>query len=76
MTDLQRPGLLLWPGSAAALRQHELLLTALGDLPQASVSMDADVMTFIERERLYGSGSVMCRRRAWRVMDRPAAALL
>ena len=39
-----------------SLRQRELVLTALGDLPQASVATDAEVLTFIERGRLYGFG--------------------
>jgi len=38
------------------LRQRELVLTALGDLPQARVATDAEVLTFIERGRLYGFG--------------------
>ena len=39
-----------------SLRQRELVLTALGDLPQANVATDAEALTFIERERLYGFG--------------------
>jgi len=39
-----------------SLRQRELVLTALGDLPQASVATDPEVLSFVEREQLYGFG--------------------
>jgi hypothetical protein len=38
------------------LRQRELVLTTLGDLPQASVATDGEVLSFIETQRLYGFG--------------------
>jgi predicted nucleic acid-binding protein len=38
------------------LRQRELVLTALGDLPQASVATDPEVLAFIEHQRLYEFG--------------------
>lgn len=38
------------------LRQRELVLDALSDLPQASVATDAEVLHFIDRYALFGSG--------------------
>ena len=38
------------------LRQREILLKALADLPHASVATDAEVLHFIERHALSGRG--------------------
>lgn len=38
------------------LRRREVVLTALSDLPQADVATDAEVLTFIDRYRLFGRG--------------------
>ena len=38
------------------LRQREIVLKALADLPHASVATDAEVLHFIERHALFGSG--------------------
>nr|WP_294507890.1 type II toxin-antitoxin system VapC family toxin [uncultured Rhodopila sp.] len=38
------------------LRQREVILHALGGLPRAIVAQDAEVLDFIERETLFGSG--------------------
>ncbi|MGK9171223.1 type II toxin-antitoxin system VapC family toxin [Inquilinus limosus] len=38
------------------LRQRQTILSALQDLPQAAVATDAEVLTFIERYALAGSG--------------------
>ena len=38
------------------LRQREIVLNALADLPHASVAADAEVLHFIERHRLFGRG--------------------
>lgn len=38
------------------LRQCEIVLTALADLPHASVATDAEVLHFIERHALFGRG--------------------
>jgi predicted nucleic acid-binding protein len=38
------------------LRQRALILSALSDLPQASVVTDAEVLQFIDHRRLFGSG--------------------
>jgi predicted nucleic acid-binding protein len=38
------------------LRQREIILKALADLPQASVATDAEVLHFIERHALSGRG--------------------
>jgi predicted nucleic acid-binding protein len=38
------------------LRQRRLVLDALTDLPQASVATDAEVLRFIEQNRLLGRG--------------------
>jgi hypothetical protein len=38
------------------LRQREILLNALADLPHASVATDAEVLHFIERHALSGRG--------------------
>ena len=38
------------------LRQREIVLKALADLPQARVAMDAEVLHFIERHALSGRG--------------------
>lgn len=38
------------------LRQRELVLDALSDLPQASVASDLEVLHFIDRHRLFGRG--------------------
>jgi predicted nucleic acid-binding protein len=38
------------------LRQREIVLTALADLPHASVATDAEVLHFIERHALFGRG--------------------
>jgi predicted nucleic acid-binding protein len=40
----------------ANLRQRELVLGALSDLPQANVATDAEVLHFIERHALFGRG--------------------
>jgi predicted nucleic acid-binding protein len=39
-----------------SLRQRELVLTALGDLPQASIATEPEVLAFIDTQRLYGFG--------------------
>jgi len=38
------------------LRQREIVLNALTDLPHASVATDAEVFHFIERRALFGRG--------------------
>lgn len=38
------------------LRQREIVLNALSDLPQASVATDAEVLHFITRHALFGRG--------------------
>jgi predicted nucleic acid-binding protein len=38
------------------LLQREIVLTALADLPHASVATDAEVLHFIERHALFGRG--------------------
>jgi predicted nucleic acid-binding protein len=38
------------------LRQREIVLTALADLPHAGVATDAEVLHFIERHALFGRG--------------------
>ena len=38
------------------LRQREMVLSALGGLPQAIVADDREVQIFIEDQRLYGRG--------------------
>ncbi len=38
------------------LRRREALLTALADLPQASVATDTEVLGFIDRHALFGHG--------------------
>jgi predicted nucleic acid-binding protein len=38
------------------LRQREIVLNALADLPQASVATDAEVLHFIRRHALFGCG--------------------
>jgi predicted nucleic acid-binding protein len=38
------------------LRQRNIVLNALADLPQASVATDAEVFHFIERHALFGRG--------------------
>ena len=38
------------------LRQREIVLNALSDLPQASVATDAEVRHFIDRHTLFGRG--------------------
>ncbi len=38
------------------LRQREIVLKALADLPHASVATDAEVLHFIERQALFGRG--------------------
>jgi predicted nucleic acid-binding protein len=38
------------------LRQRQLILDALSDLPQASVATDAEVLQFIDRDHLFGRG--------------------
>jgi len=38
------------------LRQRQMVLHALGELPQATVASDPEVLHFIEREALFGSG--------------------
>ena len=38
------------------LRQREIVLNALADLPHASVATDAEVLHFIERHALFGRG--------------------
>jgi predicted nucleic acid-binding protein len=39
-----------------SLRQRELVLGALRDLPQAEVATDEEVSAFVEREHLFGLG--------------------
>lgn len=38
------------------LRQREIVLNALSDLPQASVATDIEVLHFIDRHNLFGRG--------------------
>jgi len=38
------------------LRQREIVLNALADLPHASVATDAEVLHFIERHAMFGRG--------------------
>ena len=38
------------------LRQREIVLNALADLPHAGVATDAEVLYFIERHALFGRG--------------------
>ncbi len=38
------------------LRQREAVLTALSDLPSASIATDAEVLHFIEHHALFGRG--------------------
>lgn len=38
------------------LRQRDLVLRTLHDLPQASVATDGEVLHFVDRHRLYGLG--------------------
>ncbi len=38
------------------LRQREVILNALTDLPRASVATDAEVLHFIDRHALFGRG--------------------
>jgi predicted nucleic acid-binding protein len=38
------------------LRQREVILTAMSDLPRASVATDAEVLDFIHRYALFGRG--------------------
>jgi predicted nucleic acid-binding protein len=38
------------------LRQREIVLSALSDLPRASVATDAEVLHFIDRHALFGRG--------------------
>jgi predicted nucleic acid-binding protein len=38
------------------LRQRELVLEALSDLPQANIATDAEVLHFIDRHALFGRG--------------------
>jgi predicted nucleic acid-binding protein len=38
------------------LRQREIVLKALADLPHASIATDAEVVHFIERHALFGRG--------------------
>ena len=38
------------------LRQREAVLSALSDLPRASVATDGEVLHFIDRHRLFGRG--------------------
>jgi predicted nucleic acid-binding protein len=39
-----------------SLRQREIILTMLGDLPQAVVAGDDEVLGFIDRDHLFGMG--------------------
>jgi len=39
-----------------SLRQREILLNALSDLPRASVATDAEVLHFIDHHALFGRG--------------------
>ena len=42
--------------ATGSLRQREVILHALRGLPRAVVAQDAEVLDFIERENLFGSG--------------------
>jgi len=42
--------------ATGGLRQREIILHALRGLPQAMVAHDPEVLDFIERETLFGSG--------------------
>jgi predicted nucleic acid-binding protein len=39
------------------LRQRDLVLDALSNLPQASIATDIEVLQFIDRHRLFGRGT-------------------
>jgi predicted nucleic acid-binding protein len=39
-----------------ALRQREIVLSALSDLPLANIATDAEVLHFIDRQTLFGRG--------------------
>jgi len=39
-----------------SLRQRDILISALRDLPRTSVADDKEVLAFIEAQRLYGRG--------------------
>jgi predicted nucleic acid-binding protein len=38
------------------MRQREIILTALSDLPRAAMATDAEVLGFVDREALFGRG--------------------
>jgi predicted nucleic acid-binding protein len=38
------------------LRQRDMIITALSDLPRAELATDAEVLGFIDREALFGRG--------------------
>ena len=38
------------------MRQREIILAALSDLPRAELATDAEVLSFIDREALFGRG--------------------
>ena len=38
------------------LRQHSLVLRSLKDLPQASLATNTEVLQFIDRQKLFGTG--------------------
>ena len=38
------------------LRQREIVLNALSDLPQAKIATDSEVLHFIDRQALFGRG--------------------
>jgi predicted nucleic acid-binding protein len=38
------------------MRQREMILTALSDLPRAELATDAEVLGFVDREALFGRG--------------------
>jgi predicted nucleic acid-binding protein len=42
--------------ATGGLRQREIILQALRGLPRATVAHDSEVLDFIERETLFGSG--------------------
>jgi predicted nucleic acid-binding protein len=42
--------------ATGSLRQREIILHALRGLPRATVADDSEVLDFIERETLFGSG--------------------
>ena len=43
------------------MRQREMILAALSDLPPAELATDAEVLGFVDRQALFGRGIGLCR---------------